>query len=742
MATLLYSEEQAMTPGERKTATILGEGLPDDWTVICNKMFVSNYGPTREVDFIIVAEGSIILIDEKSWRGRITGSDQIWSREDGSSHYNPLNKLERTARVMVSHLRYRIPHLDQVPEYIEFAIGCVLLTISDEKPKISHDVDRRLTRQVFLLRDAVADIIALDKIGSHKGIARARKDIVDVLFQLKSRPKSPTKINEFTIIETLPSPPYPEIKRYLSRHPDGSLRILTVYELTSLGDENRQFYLREYETLKSLGESGVTPAVDLWFEWSDNQFLVVPTAVPEGTSYGALRSPESLDDLIEEISKSAAIYSALSQMHSKGIVHRTLGLENIYLQETARGYEVTFTGLWAARQRNSYTGTISSQLNEIREGAGAEDLAAAPEIDHGYEFADETSDTYAASIMLLSRLSGERLENLRDETGTVVILKSWDVWRKFGSDIASKLMYFFESTLGADPPIKSESEAQGRKSAEYCNLELVKILSEASTPDNEYGTESQIASNVALEQIIPYEDSERSEIEEMVTPSAVQVDGTDSKSNGQGTNLSSHEGTQALPKEKLFLRYGVTRVQIGLEAVSIGRSADNGLLIPDDYVSNNHAQVVLENGRYFLKDNGSRNGTYVQDERIQNIELHQGDVIRVGRTNIFVEADQSPGIDISYWKVTLLSGPQYGLEINIPAGKTTIGRRADNDIVFASRSVSGVHADLVLDTNGLAVEDRGSTNGTFVNGYRVSTSILEDGNIIEMGDMKIHVAMA
>ena len=92
MAKLLYSEEAAMNHGERLTAGVLGDGLPDHWTVICNKMFTSKHGPTREIDFIVVGEGTVILIDEKSWKGRITGSDQIWSRENGASHYNPLNK--------------------------------------------------------------------------------------------------------------------------------------------------------------------------------------------------------------------------------------------------------------------------------------------------------------------------------------------------------------------------------------------------------------------------------------------------------------------------------------------------------------------------------------------------------------------------------------------------------------------------------------------------------------------------
>ena len=70
-----------------------------------------------------------------------------------------------------------------------------------------------------------------------------------------------------------------------------------------------------------------------------------------------------------------------------------------------------------------------------------------------------------------------------------------------------------------------------------------------------------------------------------------------------------------------------------------------------------------------------------------------------------------------------------------------VGRGVDNDIVLTSRSISRVHADLILDSDGFAIEDRGSTNGTFVNSSRVSFCALKDGDIIKMGDTKLRVTM-
>jgi FHA domain len=63
----------------------------------------------------------------------------------------------------------------------------------------------------------------------------------------------------------------------------------------------------------------------------------------------------------------------------------------------------------------------------------------------------------------------------------------------------------------------------------------------------------------------------------------------------------------------------------------------------------------------------------------------------------------------------------------------TIGRQADNTIVIDSPAVSSHHASLFNDGGFLAVEDLQSTNGTFVNGVRVSRKILKHGDVLQVG---------
>jgi pSer/pThr/pTyr-binding forkhead associated (FHA) protein len=68
---------------------------------------------------------------------------------------------------------------------------------------------------------------------------------------------------------------------------------------------------------------------------------------------------------------------------------------------------------------------------------------------------------------------------------------------------------------------------------------------------------------------------------------------------------------------------------------------------------------------------------------------------------------------------------------------TTIGRLGDNTIVIDSPAVSSHHASVVNDGGLLAVEDLQSTNGTFVNGVRVSRRILKDGDVLRVGQHQL-----
>lgn len=68
---------------------------------------------------------------------------------------------------------------------------------------------------------------------------------------------------------------------------------------------------------------------------------------------------------------------------------------------------------------------------------------------------------------------------------------------------------------------------------------------------------------------------------------------------------------------------------------------------------------------------------------------------------------------------------------------TTIGRMPDRSVVLSDPDASRHHAEIRRDAEGFVLVDVGSTNGTSVNGRRVSSHVLQSGDLIEIGDAKI-----
>ncbi|HZN84165.1 MAG TPA: ATP-binding cassette domain-containing protein, partial [Mycobacterium sp.] len=72
-----------------------------------------------------------------------------------------------------------------------------------------------------------------------------------------------------------------------------------------------------------------------------------------------------------------------------------------------------------------------------------------------------------------------------------------------------------------------------------------------------------------------------------------------------------------------------------------------------------------------------------------------------------------------------------------PAGSTKIGRATDNDIVIPDVLASRHHATLIPGPSGTEIRDERSINGTFVNGARVDSAMLKDGDTVTIGNVDL-----
>jgi pSer/pThr/pTyr-binding forkhead associated (FHA) protein len=80
----------------------------------------------------------------------------------------------------------------------------------------------------------------------------------------------------------------------------------------------------------------------------------------------------------------------------------------------------------------------------------------------------------------------------------------------------------------------------------------------------------------------------------------------------------------------------------------VGRAPRNELTFLDLAVSREHAELTTSEGGIDVRDLGSRNGTYVDGDRVfDTVDLHVGQTIRFGRVELAVVEDSSNGSSVT-----------------------------------------------------------------------------------------------
>ncbi|HSR47493.1 MAG TPA: FHA domain-containing protein [Anaerolineales bacterium] len=86
-------------------------------------------------------------------------------------------------------------------------------------------------------------------------------------------------------------------------------------------------------------------------------------------------------------------------------------------------------------------------------------------------------------------------------------------------------------------------------------------------------------------------------------------------------------------------------------------------------------------------------------------------------------------------RLIVRTGPNPGTVFDLTKEVTMLGRDVTNDIPLGDAEISRQHARLTRTPGGMVLEDLGSTNGTFVNGERLtSPRVLQSGDLVGMGE--------
>lgn len=75
---------------------------------------------------------------------------------------------------------------------------------------------------------------------------------------------------------------------------------------------------------------------------------------------------------------------------------------------------------------------------------------------------------------------------------------------------------------------------------------------------------------------------------------------------------------------------------------TIGRKDDCGIRIPLAEVSRHHGEILMDGHTALLRDLGAANGTYLNDQRVEEEELEAGDRIRIGPIIFVVQIEGEP----------------------------------------------------------------------------------------------------
>ncbi|MFN4123818.1 MAG: FHA domain-containing protein [Flavobacteriales bacterium] len=108
--------------------------------------------------------------------------------------------------------------------------------------------------------------------------------------------------------------------------------------------------------------------------------------------------------------------------------------------------------------------------------------------------------------------------------------------------------------------------------------------------------------------------------------------------------------------------------------------------------------------------------------------------------NLAIQAESSMP---AAWKnkqvAVLVNNEGRTLTYPIKKGSVLIGRYDTCDITVKEQTLTGKHAKLELRDDGIFLSDLGSTNGTFVNGRKIKTTSLENGDQIRMGNVEMTI---
>ena len=102
--------------------------------------------------------------------------------------------------------------------------------------------------------------------------------------------------------------------------------------------------------------------------------------------------------------------------------------------------------------------------------------------------------------------------------------------------------------------------------------------------------------------------------------------------------VGRHLGALADTKPVSYLMFNKKKIQL-VAKISIGRESDNDIVVDNKLASRHHTIIQKIKDAYFLKDENSTNGTFLNGRRIppdKYVKLNAGDKLTIGSSNLIM----------------------------------------------------------------------------------------------------------
>jgi len=172
----------------------------------------------------------------------------------------------------------------------------------------------------------------------------------------------------------------------------------------------------------------------------------------------------------------------------------------------------------------------------------------------------------------------------------------------------------------------------------------------------------------------------------------------------------------------------------------VGREPGMAVAVPLEGVSRRHAKILWDGKNHWLEDLKSTNGTFLNGQLVHKERLRHLDVITLGKEVHLVFVLRSEGVALvkkqGILKASLVPGASDATPHEVRMGQTTLGRSPACNIVTERGTVSKFHAQIERTVDQLVLQDLASANGTFVNGSRVMTALLHNGDVVSLAGVE------